>query len=43
MNTEIYAVGFIIFFIIAIIFAANRWPDFFKHDNNTDPPIFPMA
>lgn len=42
MSTEIYLMGFVVFFIVAILFAIGRWPEFFKSDKG-DPPIFPMA
>jgi hypothetical protein len=41
MNTEIYAVGLLVFCIVAIIFATIRWPEFFKNDDK-DPPVYPM-
>ena len=41
MTIEIYLIGFLVFFISAIIFATERWPEFFDNDGN-DPPIYPM-
>ena len=39
MNTEIYAVGFLVFCIVAIIFATNRWPNFFENNGDDPPPM----
>jgi hypothetical protein len=41
MNSEIYLIAFLIFYIVAIIFAHNRWPEFFENDDK-DPPVYPM-
>lgn len=41
MTIEIYLIGLLVFFMFAIIFATNRWPEFFKN-NDDDPPIYPM-
>ncbi len=42
MSTEIFLVGLIVFCIVALIFAINRWPEFFKSNDDDDTPFYPM-
>jgi hypothetical protein len=46
-HIEIYLLlylGFLVFFIIAMVFVNNRWPNFFvDNSNDQDPPVIPPA
>jgi hypothetical protein len=46
-HIEIYLLlylGFLVFFIITMVFVNNRWPNFFvDNSNDQDPPVIPPA